>query len=400
MENSMNKKLLSVVVGLACLSSSAHAEIRINGFASIVAGQTLDDNTSLYGYDDDISYKNESMFALQMSSDLQDGLSATAQIVARGNEDFDAEFEWAYVSYQINDDLKVSGGKMRIPFYRYSDFLDVGYAYRWVRPPQSVYNFAFSTYEGLNLLHNTTLGDWDSTMQVIYGSFSGKVPPAVGATPEQIELNDIMGVNWTVSYDWFSARAAYIVADTTINASSIAGLTAALNGYGLTQQANNLLVDEDDGSFFGVGFSVDYNDFLFDAEYTQIEVTDSLLPDQTQYYASVGYRLNDWTVHLTYENNDDEHDSNRLNTVPVSIAGPNNTVVPVSLDPANTNAPLLKDLTNQVYLGAKQESSTVIVGARYDFHPSAAFKIDLSRFNDDITDQDIDVLAVAIELVF
>nr|WP_192992847.1 porin [Pseudoalteromonas citrea] len=393
-------KLLSAAVGLACISATAHAEIRINGFASIVAGQTLDDNTSLYGYDDDISYKNESMFALQLSSDLQDGLSATAQIVARGNEDFDAEFEWAYVSYQINDDLKVSGGKMRIPFYRYSDFLDVGYAYRWVRPPQSVYSFAFSTYEGLNLLHNTTLGDWDSSVQVIYGSFEDTVPSGAGAMPEDIKLNDLMGVNWTVSYDWFSARAAYLVAETSINASSVTGLTAALNGYGLSNQANNLLINKDDGSFFGLGISVDYDSFLFDAEYTEIEVTDSLLPDQTQYYASIGYRLDEWTLHLTYESNDDEHDSNRLNTVPVSITGPNNTVVPVSLDPTNANSPLLKDLTNQVYLGAKQESSTVTVGARYDFHPSAAFKIDLSRFNDDVTDQDIDVLAVAIDLVF
>jgi hypothetical protein len=396
----MNKKTLSLLVGFACVSSSVHAEIRINGFASIVAGQTLDNNTSLYGYDDDISYKNESLFALQLTSDLQDSVSATAQIVARGSEDFDAEFEWAYVSYQLNDALKVSGGKMRIPFYRYSDFLDVGYAYRWVRPPQSVYNLGFSTYEGLNLLHNTSLGDWDSTIQFIYGSFSGQVPPAAGATPEQVELNDLMGINWTVNYDWFSARAAYIVAETTINVSSVAGLTALLNGYGLTQQANHLLVDNDDGSFLGVGFSIDYDNFLFDAEYTQIEVSDSLLADQTQYYASFGYRINDWTLHLTYENNDDEHDANRLNTVPAYIAGPNNTSVPVILDPTNLNSPFLRDLTNQVYLEAKQESSTVSVGARYDFHPSAAFKIDLSRFNDNILDQDIDVLAVAIDLVF
>ncbi|MBQ4863893.1 porin [Pseudoalteromonas sp. MMG013] len=396
----MKKRLLAAVVSLACISLNVQAEIRINGFASIVAGQTLDDNTTLYGYDDDISYKNESMFALQLSSDLQDRLSATAQIVARGNEDFDAEFEWAYVSYQINDDLKVSGGKMRIPFYRYSDFLDVGYAYRWVRPPQSVYNFAFSTYEGLNLLHSTTLGDWDSTTQLIYGSFSGRVPSAAGATPEQVELNDLAGINWTISYDWFSARAAYIVAETTISASSVVGLTAALNGYGLNNQANSLLISEDDGAFFGLGFSIDYDNFLFDAEYTEIEVENSLLPDQTQYYASVGYRIDDWTVHLTYENNDDEHDSNRLNTVPASISGPNGTVIPVSLDPTNANSPLLRDVTNQVLLGAKQESSTVSVGARYDFHPSAALKVDLSRYNDDITDQDIDVLAVAIDLVF
>ena len=134
-------KKLSVAVAICCAlaTSNASAEVRINGFASIVGGKSLDSDQTLYGYDDDISFKNESVFALQLTADLQEKLSATAQIVARGENDFDADFEWAYLTYEISDELQISAGKMRAPFYRYSDFLDVGYTYRWVRPPQSVY---------------------------------------------------------------------------------------------------------------------------------------------------------------------------------------------------------------------------------------------------------------------
>ena len=68
-----------------------------------------------------------------MLGDLGEGLSVTGQIVARGVNDFDANFEWAYISYEINDNWTVQAGKKRLPLFYYSDFFDVGYAYVWMR---------------------------------------------------------------------------------------------------------------------------------------------------------------------------------------------------------------------------------------------------------------------------
>ncbi|WP_232525510.1 porin [Pseudoalteromonas sp. 1_2015MBL_MicDiv] len=336
-------------------------------------------------YDDNISFKNESVFALQLSADLQDKLSATAQIVARGDNDFDAEFEWAYVTYEFSDELQLSAGKMRVPFYRYSDFIDVGYAYRWVRPPQSVYNIPFSTYEGLSLLHNTQLGDWDSTLQVIYGGFDGEID-AVSAN-DKAELNNFAGINWTMSRDWLSLRAAYLVAETSFELDSNDSTGAALNGLedilrasNLTSLADDIAIDEDNSTFIGLGFSIDYNDILFDAEYTQLEVENSILAEQSQYYASVGYRLDDVIIHFTYEDNDDKHDSSRFDKIQA--------------------IPSLNAAVNGALEGVRAQSNVYTIGARYDFHPSAAFKIDFSRFEDDITDTETDVIAVGIDLVF
>ncbi|MDN3378109.1 MULTISPECIES: porin [unclassified Pseudoalteromonas] len=381
----MKKLPIAIALCAVCASASSYAEVRINGFASIVGGKTLDDDTTLYGYDNDISFKNESVFALQLSADLQDKLSATAQIVARGENDFDAEFEWAYLTYEFTDELQLSAGKMRVPFYRYSDFLDVGYAYRWVRPPQSVYNLPFSTYEGLSLLYSSQIGDWDSTLQGIYGSYDGTI--AVVSVNGDTELNDIAGVNWTLSYDWFSARAAYFIADTSIaiendNATAVAlnELETKLRNAGFVDQADNIAVDEDDGSFLALGFSIDYNNVLFDAEYTEFEVDNSALAKQTQYYTSVGYRIDEWTVHLTYENNDDKHEKSRYNALPA--------------------VPDLNQGINLVLEGSKAKSNVYTIGTRYDFHPSAALKVDFSRFKNDITDTETDVVAVAVDLVF
>mgnify|MGYP000282618041 FL=1 len=380
-------KKLSVAVAICCAlaTSNASAEVRINGFASIVGGKSLDSDQTLYGYDDDISFKNESVFALQLTADLQEKLSATAQIVARGENDFDADFEWAYLTYEFSDDLQLSAGKMRLPLFRYSDFLDVGYTYRWVRPPQSVYNLPFSTYEGLSLLHTTQLGDWDSTVQVVYGSFDDNI--AVVSVNGDTELNNMAGVNWSLSYDWFSARAAYFIADTSIGIENdtaegmaLNGLEQALRSSGFSDQANDIAINEDDSYFLAFGFSIDYNNVLFDAEYTEFEVENSALAKQTQYYTSLGYRMDEVTVHLTYENNDDKHDSSRYNALP--------TVPPL-------NAGL-----NQALEGSKAKSNVYTIGARYDFHPMAALKVDFSRFEDDITNTETDVVAVGVDLVF
>ncbi|NMF48608.1 porin [Pseudoalteromonas arctica] len=376
----MKKLSVAVAVCAVLASSYASAEVRINGFASIVGGKSLDSDSTLYGYDDDISFKNESKFALQLSADLHEKLTATAQIIARGEDDFDATFEWAYVTYEYSDELQFSAGKMRVPFYKYSDFLDVGYAYRWVRPPKSVYGIPFSTYEGVSVVYSSQLGDWDSTLQGFYGAFDGDID--VFGTELPAELNNLGGVNWSLSYDWFSARAAYIVADTSISSedSGLIGLVSVLSDSGLTNTANDLITEEDKTSFVGVGFSIDYENFLFDAEYTQFEVEDSILPEQSQYYASVGYRIDSVIVHFTYEDNDDKHDSSRFNTI--------------------ESIPTLNSAVNGALEGLRAQSNVYTIGARYDFHPSAAFKIDFSRFEDDITDTETDVVAVGVDLVF
>ncbi|KAA1160083.1 porin [Pseudoalteromonas fuliginea] len=375
-------KKLSVAVAICAVlaSSYASAEVRINGFASIIGGKSLDSDSTLYGYDDDITFKNESVFALQLSADLHEKLTATAQIVARGENDFNAEFEWAYITYEFSDKLQLSAGKMRAPFYKYSDFLDVGYAYRWVRPPKSVYGIPFSTYEGLSLVYSSQLGDWDSTLQGFYGAFEGDID--VFGTELPAELNNFGGVNWNLSYDWFSARVAYIVVDTSIssNDSGLIQLVGALSDNGLTDTANDLITDEDKTTFVGAGFSIDYENFLFDAEYTQFEVEDSILAKQSQYYASVGYRIDSVIVHFTYENNDDKHDSSRFDTI--------------------ESIPSLNAAVNGALESIKAQSNVYTIGARYDFHPSAAFKIDFSRFEDDITDTETDVVAIGVDLVF
>jgi predicted porin len=389
-----NKIAKAVLLALGFSSVAANANLQFNGFASIKAGTTLDSDKSLFEYDDSLSFKPESLFALQTTADLGEGLSATTQIMARGENDYEVNFEWAYLTYQLNDNSQLKAGRLRIPFYRYSDFLDVGYAYNWMRPPTSVYSLPFSTYDGLSYIYNHLIGDWDSSIQLTYGSYEGDVSLISDADPSKLE--SITGINWTVGNDWLTARAVYMVADTTISfENDDSGVL--IQGLGLISSvfpahADRLAVESDNGSFMGLGISADRNNFLIDVEVTQVEVEDSLVAKQEQYYASVGYRMDSMVVYASIEHREDSHDFSMQSTLPDTVD------LPIGPDGALVPAPI-KSTFQQLLASQEQETDTMSVGLKYEFHPAASFKMDYTS-RDTKGAEEVGVISFGVDLVF
>ncbi len=123
------KSFSALAAGLA-FSFNAMADVQLSGFGTLAAGLPTDSDTEVRNYTDgEVDFKTGSFFALQAYADLDEGLSATAQIRARGIEDWDPQFTWAYLSYEVQENWRVQVGRQRIPIYLYSDYLDVSYAY-------------------------------------------------------------------------------------------------------------------------------------------------------------------------------------------------------------------------------------------------------------------------------
>lgn len=374
----MRKSTLATCVFAGLFASTVQAEVTLNGFASIKAGSTLGGDDALYGYTKDIDFKNESLFALQAQADLGDKLSVTAQLMAKGVNDFDAEFAWAFVSYQLNDETRINAGRVRVPFYKYSDFLDVGYAYDWLRTPRSVYDVPFDTMDGVSLYHSSSWGDWQSSFQVVYGSYEGDV--TISGVMSPMEVQDLMGGTWELSNDWFSARVAYMQADVTINSSALDPLLAGLNQFGFASVASEIDFNEDKGSFFGIGFGIDKNDWVINTEFTIVKIDNSFLAKRDSYFVSVGHRFDKITPFVSYE-------KNRDNAHPDIYA------------PIPMQHPLYAPTAGLVM---SQESNWNVynVGLRYDFHPSAAFKVLLTQVDDQLSSNKTELLAVGVDLVF
>lgn len=378
--NNLNKTLLFTSMFVAY---TANAEITFNGFASIVAGVTTSSDERLFGYDDSIDFSQGSLFAIQASSDLGEGLSVTAQILSRGANDWDPDFEWAYVAYEANDNLRLLVGRQRVPFYMYSDFLDVSYAYAWITPPEGVYSVAFDTFDGLGVLYNSSFGDFDGTLHFIYGGNNSDINIAGDVT--KTDFNDLVGASYTLTRDWLTLRAAYIQTEMNIDVNATKPLIAGWRATPFPEVADDIEIIGDTGSFLEVGFQVDLDNIIVVGEFTQLTLDGTTLADQDSYYIMAGYRFDNMLAHVTYGVNEDNKDR---------ITGG----VPVGVAPGIDG---LIGATNGITDGETAESNYITVGLRWDFHESSALKFEFTSYGDDLnTSNDAGLFRTAIVTVF
>lgn len=376
----MKKAMLPCAI-LVALSTSAQADIRINGFANLVAGVTSSDD-GLYGFDEDINFATGSLFALQVSGDINDKMTATAQLIARGDDDFSVDFEWAYLTYQATDDLSISAGRFRVPIFRYSSSLDVGYSYHWIAPPQSVYAVAFNNIDGVRLDYNNYVGDFEYSLQAVVGNFEA-IDPQTGG----LSIGDNTYVlTGEVSYNSVKARLVY-GASNKLDAVQ-ANLSAAINQISAGSEAfeDFLLINDDRGTFTGFGLEYDNFNYFISGEYTITKINDSYFADEDVYYITAGARFGKWTPSVTYENA--------------------NNVTPLKgtqfLDQfPDQFVPVITGGLVGLQSSFRRDEQTYTATIRYDVKANIALKADITRFDSDVTDNDdATLLRFAVNYVF
>lgn len=373
---------LALALGLG-LPAAAQAEVRISGFGQAIAGTTGDDAERYTdrNYGENVDFKEESLFAVQISADLNERVDAVAQVMARGYDDFDAELAWAYAGIKLENGFNLKVGRQRTSFYRYSDFLDVGYAYPWIRTPASVYNVPWSTIDGLGLTHTTFIGDdWFSQVQVQYGGYEGDA--RFSGTVYQGELENFYGASWDLEYaEWLSFRLAYYTADTSVRGTSLDALTAALRANSLGAYADRIDYEQDKGVFINAGFKIERDGWLVAGEYTQVSLDDSIAADQDNWYLTAARRFGDFQPNVTYG-------SRSADAVLEAADG---------LNPLNPFYGLIRGAAGtQAY-----DDTFYGVGVRWDFASNVAFKADWSRLDTDVPGrQDSDLLSAGVVFTF
>jgi hypothetical protein len=374
---------LGILTALAATSTAAQS-VQITGFGQMVAG-TVSDGTTFpgTGYDSDWDFKDESLFALQVRGDLNEQWSATAQIVARGRDDFDPEFAWAYVGWNGGNGWSAKAGRQRVPFFRYSDFLEVGYAYPWLRPPHAVYNASFSNYDGFSAAYSFGSGDWFSNVGVVGGKNEGDL--TISNLPATQELASLVGIYADTTYaDWLTLRASYLQADVSVDAQALNPLLTALSGNGFRNVAEALDFTEDHGRFIGLAAEVNKGNWLLIGEWTDTKIDDAYYADRTQYYITGGYRFGAWMPSITWARRDNEAKPGIVALLP--------------------NVPPLAGLraaTAGVVLSEDLDATYWSYGLRWDLATNVALKADYTQYtNDTPASADADSFAVGVVFTF
>lgn len=156
----------------------AASRVEFSGFGSVGGYDRFGESQGLVeeGHWD---WDYDSIFGIQADAELNNGWGLTAQGVARGY-DFGSErryqpqTELMFVSWQPYSRLKLRAGRMRTPLFLYSETLEVGYSYPWVRPPwSSVYTEAISAashLDGLDATWYSRWGGWDLRVNGVIGT--------------------------------------------------------------------------------------------------------------------------------------------------------------------------------------------------------------------------------------
>ena len=329
-----------VIVGAASVAALAMAHqasaIEFDGFLSAgFATHDQENATYLDTVTDDIRFDNDSKFGLQITADVAQNMQAVAQVLAAGSdENFDLDIEWAYLDWALTDSFSLRGGKVKEPVFLISDYIEVGYAYPWIRPPQEVYrNNPINTINGLEALYQADVGGMSLIFQPYLGTNTEAVPGTNGGV--QFDASNFYGAAVQVASRSFTFQVSFLQTDVA---------TRDLTGGFPT------FVAQGDANLISAGLSWDVKNFVGYTEFVTRDISDvamaSVFPDQDAWYVTLGYRVGNYLPHITIANSE--------------------------ADPETGGNP-----------GVTQDSITL--GVRYEINDSAAFKFEVQSVEPDLS---------------
>ena len=381
-------------------SQTANAELQWNIYGTVgfgkVNNQAVVANSALAYTEYTEKFKSDQLtrIGIQPSYRFNDEASLTLQAVTRESEDFDPEVEWGYLNYNLSDNANVRFGLMRRPLFQYTDSLYVGYGYRWVKPPATAYlgiDELYGNIGAINLNYNGVFGDWLYTTELYFGGGSGDGTFADQKTTNKTKNN--LGVVLNVEQDNYSLRFGVHRADFSLSIDQIDQLGTALQGFGLTDLADDVLLKDESVIFYSVAGSYLLGDWELYGESVSVDVKDTYIPNIDSYYLGVQRRIGDVSLHFTL---------GEQKTAPQ--ADPSIRILATASqlpDPVASGAltQVGQQLAPIVASGNARRSSRAI-GIRYDVSPAVALKAEYELVTDKTLDESTNMYSVSVDFVY
>lgn len=394
-------RLKLVLAGVMLASSTMIAaddsrDFEVSGFARVVAGYLNESTASYQGYDDSLSVSEQSLLGLQAEYAFNEQLSVAAQLLAHSGDNRNSGVEWLYVRYEPTPNWRFKAGKLRTPLFKYSDSLDVGFAYPWITPPQQIYSaYFFTNYDGITATYRQFYADTSVDIEAFWGkyeetsNFTGDEIP-VGADP-------LCGLVLRLQRNNLELHAGYIESeDFTADIPELEQFAQTLDFAGFAQSAESLRFDgKADG--FVVGLNYNSLDYFVAAEWSKIESDVLLVPSNESFYATVGYNFYPFQVHATYASSEVEYQQ-ASNQIPLGLS-PELDQLSFAYDGIIAALP-------------EDELDSITVGIRYDIITNVALKGEVSWLDgaqaeraffiisDNTFDRQATLYQVAVEWVF
>jgi hypothetical protein len=302
------------VLGLAiCLASTSafaleQGEALINGFGTVgvthLGGEDDGRGYGLSGQTND-SWRGDqlSKFGAQLTYGVTDTVGLTLQTTAKAySDEWKANLEWAYLSWQSTDNLMLRFGRLRTPVYMYSESIDVGFAYPWLRLPDEVYSqVQLSNYEGADLVYNLPLSFATVSFQVAGGVAKNR-DYYLYDEEFDIDYDNVFGASVSLATnDYGTFRVGYVEADIETDISG-----SFIDFLGRPSSASLLALDKDKGKFTSIGYQYDNGTWLTANEWTSRVIENDNTHSTDSFYLMGGRRFGDFLAHVTYAQLDED----------------------------------------------------------------------------------------------
>jgi hypothetical protein len=289
---------LAVCAANVCAAAKDENNIEFSGFARLLMGYFDDKNAEYVGYDNSISFDQQSLLGLQADYSFSDQLSITGQLIGHTSEQRASGVEWLYLTYTPSNALRIKIGKQRIPFFNYSDSLDVGFAYPWLTLPQQFYDTAFfSTFEGVHASYEFSFEDWIMNVEGYWGYYDDKIYLASGDIDTKV--TGLYGFNTSLSYQNWVLRAAYNQGFASLELQGANEFASLLEQSGFAQSAQWLDANGQ-MEFYQLSANYENLDFFVRAEVAQLVGESGPVPDIDSFYISAGYNIDAYTLYVSY----------------------------------------------------------------------------------------------------
>lgn len=300
-------QLLRALSLAACFVSApvfalTQGEYSFNGFGTAgithLGGEDAGRSYGVNGQTND-SWRGDQISKLgaQFQYGLTDTIDLTVQAIAKPEQDnWKANLEWAYLAWAATDGLKLRVGRLRTPVYMYSETLDVGFAYPWLRLPDEVYSqVQLSNYEG---------GDAVYTLPISFGSIIFQLAGGQAVNRNIFALDDLHDVDYKKLFaanvsletnDFGTFRVGYSEAD--IDSAVTSRVTTP---FATQADVTFSRLDKQKGKFTSIGYQYDNGTWLTANEWTRRVIEADQSGSADAFYLMGGRRFGDFLAHVTY----------------------------------------------------------------------------------------------------
>lgn len=383
--------LCRVTLALCLATPTAYAEPEWNfsGFASIGAGKINEESLTFFDYDEHWSFDSDSMLALQGIVEATDKLSFTGQVISKGftfdeRSPYEPELNWLFASYEVSHSLRVRGGRLRTPLFLYSESLETGFSYPWVRPPVAMYAHflePFANFDGFDATWFNDVAGYESEFSFFAGTTKDKY------RGRDVDLHKTWAFTAQTQLDALKLRYCYSwnrISITNPNLEDAAKLyrtfASVLHAPIFNEIADSAALDAKVFQYHALGLQWERDGWQWIAEkFLTVGPGKQYSFENDGWYVSLARQINAFMPYLTigeYSSEIDPHIAQRVTS--------SYSVVPAGA------IPLLDTLRSQTFIaleGLSVTQGSTALGVRYEVSSTSALKFEAEYFNFNSTGQ-------------